>query len=506
MEHPGSLGEDLATDVSGSDDGQWQRCLQAYALSAHAYVECCDGGLEGESQDDAHEREDSQEGEARILPAMFVTRCELGKGRATRASRDICAGEDVSVQQPFTLLRKGGKEGNLAEACLHCLSQFGQCAPQWSRNQAESDVWSFPAGAFDILDGVGCPLRCPNGGCCQALFCSEACVAQALAGHHGILCAATLRPDQVDAHQAIKELSHEWGNPNLNMVAQLTADMLVTMQGGETLGTKNCSAVIVAGSGPADVVSPMPAPMLDRLSSRSWEGLGQDEAEQHRRKGALGAISAHLKVLLGPSCASARDPCVASGLLEPAALSLHIGMLGLVCIHATVDTESEGGTCSADASDANEDIDETRDGHEDHHRRRIEASALVPFVAHCNHSCMPNLETSFRHRVAEPGLWCVCTATRAIAAGEELTIQYVPVVASPLAERREKLQRMWGFECGCVRCAAEETFTEADAKWFCSGCREFREDDDSGSSTGGSSDCGGSDCESEGSSMPAGPE
>merc|ERR1711974_35773 len=84
------------------------------------------------------------------------------------------------------------------------------------------------------------------------------------------------------------------------------------------------------------------------------------------------------------------------------------------------------------------------------------------------------------------------TATRTIAPGEEITLQYIPVVAMPLLQRRKKLTQCWGFVCACVRCTAEESLSHADARWFRSGCRDFREWDDSGSSGGSSCDSGGS--------------
>jgi len=103
---------------------------------------------------------------------------------------------------------------------------------------------------------------------------------------------------------------------------------------------------------------------------------------------------------------------------------------------------------------------------------------MVPFVALCNHSCSPNVEVDFRHEEDRPGLFCSVTATRTIAVGEELNIQYTPVIATPYAKRQAELLRTWGFTCACTRCSAEATFSESDAAWFCEGTDAFGTLDD----------------------------
>jgi len=44
--------------------------------------------------------------------------------------------------------------------------------------------------------------------------------------------------------------------------------------------------------------------------------------------------------------------------------------------------------------------------------RSIGASVMVPFVALCNHSCIPNVEVDFLHEGDHAGFWCKMTATR----------------------------------------------------------------------------------------------
>lgn len=71
-------------------------------------------------------------------------------------------------------------------------------------------------------------------------------------------------------------------------------------------------------------------------------------------------------------------------------------------------------------------------------------SALFLAPSLINHSCLPNC---FRVHVGDVVL---IRASRAIRAGEELTVSYVPVDSSQ-SDRKASLAR-WGFVCTCPRC------------------------------------------------------
>ena len=88
-----------------------------------------------------------------------------------------------------------------------------------------------------------------------------------------------------------------------------------------------------------------------------------------------------------------------------------------------------------------------------------------------NHSCAPTAR--FQRwwapftpgaRVANDGC-AVARATRALAPGEHLTINYASdaLLARPLAERRAYLLANHDFVCGCARCEAEAADEAAEA-------------------------------------------
>mmetsp|Transcript_27547 Transcript_27547/g.70673 ORF Transcript_27547/g.70673 Transcript_27547/m.70673 type:complete len:572 (+) Transcript_27547:36-1751(+) len=456
--------EDEDEESQEEDDEQQsrRRCLSAYAMSAHEYME--------EQTRDA----DACVGSA-ILGSTVVLCTEVGRGSFMRATRDIIAGEVVSEQQPLTLLRRSCCEG-FGPACLQCLRSVGEASGAAGGGGTEEHRAQLPP--------CSAARDCPNGVECDAVFCSEACAAQAMLGHHGLLCRAKLAPAQVAAQRAIDQLSKDWGNPHLSMAVQLTAGILAASR---LDNPKTATGMFLGDAFQA---------LEGKFVSASWVKLAEGAADGACRAEAMKDLAVHAEVLLGPACCDLADATAARLLLEPQALGLRIGMLGLVAIRARVDRpEVADAAAGDDAAAATDTVLLAGDtacrgvGPEDGLVPEIDASALVSFAAHCNHSCMPNLDLNFRHDPHRQGLWCIITATRAIAAGEEITIQYIPVVAVPVAQRREKLQRMWGFQCSCIRCRAEANFSEVDAAWFCSGCDVFRRHDDSGSS------CGESACE-----------
>ncbi|GJE84992.1 MAS20-domain-containing protein [Phanerochaete sordida] len=86
-------------------------------------------------------------------------------------------------------------------------------------------------------------------------------------------------------------------------------------------------------------------------------------------------------------------------------------------------------------------------------------SGLFLVSSYIQHSCEPSVRPSFtagNHKLS-------LIATRAIAAGEELTMAYVDVAqhegesaADARRRRRFELARGWRFKCECARCAAED--------------------------------------------------
>ena len=92
---------------------------------------------------------------------------------------------------------------------------------------------------------------------------------------------------------------------------------------------------------------------------------------------------------------------------------------------------------------------------------RAAALALAPVVALANHSCVPNCQVEATRADDGDGDGVGCgslrvslVALRDVAAGEELTVAYVPVARSAEA-RADELASRYGFRCVCERCALE---------------------------------------------------
>lgn len=74
--------------------------------------------------------------------------------------------------------------------------------------------------------------------------------------------------------------------------------------------------------------------------------------------------------------------------------------------------------------------------------------ALFPAIARINHSCVPNAQANYHplHRTFN------VHATRDMAAGEEVSINYLPEVGLLRAQRVAKLEEGYGFTCNCPAC------------------------------------------------------
>ena len=114
--------------------------------------------------------------------------------------------------------------------------------------------------------------------------------------------------------------------------------------------------------------------------------------------------------------------------------------------------------------------------------------AFFPALAFANHDCEPNAEADEEAAEASeateaeaeapngaisaaaasaaafvaPRFVYPLRARRALAAGEEVTISYVPR-AWPLARRRGALEATFDFTCDCARCCREATEAAEDA-------------------------------------------
>ncbi|GKZ24413.1 hypothetical protein AbraIFM66951_010495 [Aspergillus brasiliensis] len=87
-------------------------------------------------------------------------------------------------------------------------------------------------------------------------------------------------------------------------------------------------------------------------------------------------------------------------------------------------------------------------------------AAVYPRAAIANHSCSPNIIHKSDHQGR-----MVFTASKDIAAGEECCISYFDLSKRvDLKSRRDHLQGLFRFVCGCDRCTAEEP-SEKESDW-----------------------------------------
>ncbi|TLD11868.1 hypothetical protein PspLS_11288 [Pyricularia sp. CBS 133598] len=82
-------------------------------------------------------------------------------------------------------------------------------------------------------------------------------------------------------------------------------------------------------------------------------------------------------------------------------------------------------------------------------RQPPQARGMWPLAAAMNHACVASTTRAFVGDVF------ITRALRDIEEGEELTQQYIPVRAD-VGARQGQYGQWWGFECGCVLCAAEK--------------------------------------------------
>ncbi len=90
-----------------------------------------------------------------------------------------------------------------------------------------------------------------------------------------------------------------------------------------------------------------------------------------------------------------------------------------------------------------------------------DAAAIFPTMARANHACQPNADFVSRDEFME------MIAVKKIAAGEEITLSYLPaadVGSDVRAVRRNYLRRWYGFQCLCRTCTSlDEAFEENEA-------------------------------------------
>eukprot|EP00930_Biecheleria_cincta_P076067 TRINITY_DN63275_c0_g1_i1.p1 TRINITY_DN63275_c0_g1~~TRINITY_DN63275_c0_g1_i1.p1 ORF type:complete len:580 (-),score=90.65 TRINITY_DN63275_c0_g1_i1:71-1810(-) len=469
--------DDVECEINERENGDRQadrcrRCLSAYAKAAYSYM--------AESESNAALADVA-------LQEMVVAGTDVipwgqahtpGRGRIVVARRAIHAGEEISVERPQAMIQSRAEE----LVCPQCLRSIGTPAAQWLQLPEEGRAELPPSHALqeclfqtepDAMQGL--PVHCTNGSC-DVMFCCATCEERAQEGHHGLLCSSRVSANQAAAYQSIVDLSNQSEDRLLLLAVHHTAGILAK-----------------ARSADDGILAELVQEFVGKYHSEPWHFLAALEEDIESRLNTIKQLAALAEQLLGPYCDALSNAKEARELLlYPEAISRCVGMLQLVCFQAQMLSPLALALSAARMDAAENDDDEGNSAATDSGEARSclasfactttgrllartsTASALVHFVSMCNHSCMPNLEIDFRHEADRPGIFCTARATRNIAVGEELNIQYIPVVAAPLEERQAKLLRTWGFKCQCTRCSAEEALSASDLRWFSNGCEAFQ--------------------------------
>ena len=87
---------------------------------------------------------------------------------------------------------------------------------------------------------------------------------------------------------------------------------------------------------------------------------------------------------------------------------------------------------------------------------------VFPIINRINHACDPNCSVHWNVVTNKEELFIM----RQVEAGEELTISYVDMITSAAtrSERREYLERHFGFLCDCSLCSLTGQKLELDDK------------------------------------------
>jgi SET domain len=74
-------------------------------------------------------------------------------------------------------------------------------------------------------------------------------------------------------------------------------------------------------------------------------------------------------------------------------------------------------------------------------------SGIFPFASRANHSCFPNAYQTWNGQIKRHNIHAI----KDIPVGEEITLSYVSPMLDP-DQRRQSLQKRYGFLCTCRAC------------------------------------------------------
>ncbi|XP_032891637.1 SET and MYND domain-containing protein 5 [Amblyraja radiata] len=388
------------------------------------------------------------------------------KGKGLFATKAIRKGETIFVEKPLVSAQFLWNALYKYKACDHCMSSL-ETAEENSRRLSGNPGLSLP-------HPEQCTVRkellhyCPM---CQVLYCSTDCRQAALKQYHQVLC---LGPSKDDPQHPLNKLQEGWRNmhyPPETASIMLLARMVAMVKQAKDKGRWK--------------------KLFSQFCSRT---ANEEEEIVHKLIGDR--FKGQLESLRHLFTDALYDDC----------LSQWFTREGFRSLFALVGTNGQGiGTSSLSqwvhgcdalelAAPLREELDSFIDQlYKDIEREtgdflNCEGSGLYILQSCCNHSCVPNAESSF----PENNFLLHLTALQDIEAGEEICITYLDCCQRERSRhsRHRALRVNYLFKCSCPKCESQAGDPDVSSE-------EEEEEEDEGDAEAGAGAGAGANLEDE---------
>ncbi|XP_061207888.1 histone-lysine N-trimethyltransferase SMYD5 isoform X2 [Neopsephotus bourkii] len=332
-------------------------------------------------------------GAAAAAEARFIS---SAKGKGLFATKNIRKGETVFVEKPVVSSQFLWNALYNYRACDHCLRALETAEENAQRLLGKSSLVLPHPEQCSIRKDLH--QQCPR---CQVTYCSAECRQAALEQYHHVLC---LGPSRDDPTHPLNKLQEAWRNmhyPPETSSIMLMARMVATIKQGQLELLRLLFTEALYDEHLSRWFTPEGFRSLFALVGTNGQGIGTSSLSQWVH-----------------ACDALDLP-----MLQREELDAFIDQL-------YKDIEKESGEFL-----------------------NCEGSGLYVLQSCCNHSCIPNAETSF----PENNFLLHLTALEDIEAGEEICISYLDCCQRERSRhsRNKILRENYLFTCSCPKCLAQ---------------------------------------------------
>ncbi|XP_057257255.1 histone-lysine N-trimethyltransferase SMYD5 isoform X2 [Pezoporus wallicus] len=325
--------------------------------------------------------------------ARFIS---SAKGKGLFATKNIRKGETVFVEKPVVSSQFLWNALYNYRACDHCLRALETAEENAQRLLGKSSLVLPHPEQCSIRKDLH--QQCPR---CQVTYCSAECRQAALEQYHHVLC---LGPSRDDPTHPLNKLQEAWRNmhyPPETSSIMLMARMVATIKQGQLELLRLLFTEALYDEHLSRWFTPEGFRSLFALVGTNGQGIGTSSLSQWVH-----------------ACDALDLP-----MLQREELDAFIDQL-------YKDIEKESGEFL-----------------------NCEGSGLYVLQSCCNHSCIPNAETSF----PENNFLLHLTALEDIEAGEEICISYLDCCQRERSRhsRNKILRENYLFTCSCPKCLAQ---------------------------------------------------